>query len=282
MQAIIISTYKNPEYLQRLIDFFSKKYHVFVHLDSKSKIQTSFFKHKKNVHIYKKYRICWGSYNHLLAILFLLREAMKYSDINYFHIISGSDLPVKKIEDYDKFENNQQIYMEHLKLPQDLNFLRRYQYGTRFPNMDQRARLVKIVNQVYQVFKRPNKLLGGTFTDSQIYKGLIWLSLPRNAVEYVFKYNEKNDFLKNIYHVSLPEEIFFQTILENSYFKKYIAKNNLVYNDWTKKRNGSLPAILDSSDYMKIISSDSYFARKIDPVISKDLIDSISKNINNF
>lgn len=250
-------------------------------MDSKSKIQTSFFKHK-NVHIYKKYRICWGSYNHLLAILFLLREAMKYSDINYFHIISGSDLPVKKIEDYDKFENNQQIYMEHLKLPQDLNFLRRYQYGTRFPNMDQRARLVKIVNQVYQVFKRPNKLLGGTFTDSQIYKGLIWLSLPRNAVEYVFKYNEKNDFLKNIYHVSLPEEIFFQTILENSYFKKYIAKNNLVYNDWTKKRNGSLPAILDSSDYMKIISSDSYFARKIDPVISKDLIDSISKNINNF
>lgn len=122
----------------------------------------------------------------------------------------------------------------------------------------------------------------GEFEYSQIYKGLVWLSLPTEAAEYVLNYTEKNNFLDSMYHVTIPEEFYFQTILENSKFKNNIAKDNLIYNDWNHKKYGSLPAILDENDYARVVSNDYFFARKIDPKISKKLISRISVEINNF
>lgn len=282
MQAILISAYKDPEYLKRLITFFDKDFQVFVHLDKKSEINPEDIRLNSNVYVYKKFLVNWGGYNHLRAIIFLLQKALE-KNVSYIHIISGSDIPVKKIKDFNKFENCKKIYMEHIKVV-DLNsdvINRRYQYGNRLPNIDPRKRSVRIINKLYEITHKP-KFNIGEFNFNQLYKGLIWLSLPRNAAEYVMKYIKKNKFMDKMKYITVPEEFIFQTILENSLFQSYIASNNLVFNDWSKPRNGSLPAILDETDYSKIVNKSYFFARKIDTQKSKRLIDKISKNINNF
>lgn len=283
MQAVVISAYKDSNYLQRLINFFQDEFKVFIHIDKKSSINIEDLDFNSNVSIYKKYKINWGSYKHLLAILFCLREVIKYPDIKYIHIISGGDIPVKQIKDFKKFENSNKIFMEHIKVTElnDPFIKKRYEYGTRFPNLDSRKKLIRIVNKLYQMTHRPKKKIGD-YSENQLYKGLIWMSLPKDALNYVLAHSEKYNVLDSIKNVTIPEEFYFQTILMNSDFRNNISSNNITYNDWTKERHGSLPAILDETDFSKIEAGNYYFARKIDSSVSKELIKKISKNINEF
>ena len=284
MQAILISAYKDRDYLQRLVNFFRRDFEVFVHIDKKSQIDPQDIQTNSNVHIFKKYVVNWGSINHLKAIFFLLQEALKIDkNISYIHIISGGDIPVRKLSEFKKFENSKIIYMEHLKVT-ELNsplINRRYNYGNRLPNKDARKRYVRLINKIYEVTHKPKSNIG-KFNYHQLYKGLIWLSLSREAAMYVVNYEKENKFINDLKYITVPEEFYFQTILENSYLKPHIASNNLVFNDWSKPRNGSLPAILDETDYDDIVHGPYFFARKIDKKISRKLIDKISKEINNF
>ena len=56
-----------------------------------------------------------------------------------------------------------------------------------------------------------------------VYKGVIWCSLPRDAASYALDFiRKKPSFLRNLSHVSIPEEFFFQTIFMNSDFKNNV------------------------------------------------------------
>ncbi len=70
---------------------------------SKSKINPEEIKISKNVYVYKTFLINWGSLNHLRAILFLMQKALK-KEISYFHIISGADIPVKRLSEFSQFK----------------------------------------------------------------------------------------------------------------------------------------------------------------------------------
>ena len=85
--------------------------------------------------------------------------------------------------------------------------------------------------------------------------------------------------MKDLYSCYLPEELFFQTLFMNSKdWKDRIIKDNLRYTDW-HKRNGSIPAVLDMSDYDKIAASTCCFARKVDSKISWDLIERLQADM---
>lgn len=77
-----------------------------------------------------------------MAVLFCLREIVKNPNIKYIHIISGGDIPVRSIEEFKKLENSNKIFMEHIKVTElkDPFIKKRYEYGTRFPNLDSRKK----------------------------------------------------------------------------------------------------------------------------------------------
>lgn len=270
MQAILITAYKNQDYLKKLIRFFSIKYKVYVHLDKKSKIQRDSSLLNKNVTVIKKYIVNWGGLNHLLAILDLLEMALSDEQVKYIHIISGQDIPVKPLADFSNFEDDSNIYMEcnnvnDIKNPK---IKWRYTIGTMFPNMDNRKKWIQIINYFHNIGNRRNKI--DNFVD--IYKGLVWCSFPASAGKYILKYCNNEKFMQEWKRITIPEEFFFQTILKNSNFSSRIKNNNLRYNDW-HYRNGSEPAFLDTTDIKKIEGGNYFFARKIDPKISAKLID---------
>lgn len=95
------------------------------------------------------------------------------------------------------------------------------------------------------------------------------------AVRYAADYKKHSKgFGHALKFCSIPEEFFFQTLFMNSKYADYVVKNHLRYTDW-EYRNGSKPAILDTTDFDKIKKSDRFFARKIDEKISGELISKI-------
>lgn len=62
MQAIVITAYKSLKSLQNLVEFFSMKMKVFVHIDLKSNISIDILKRRfENTYFLKKYEVEWGA-----------------------------------------------------------------------------------------------------------------------------------------------------------------------------------------------------------------------------
>lgn len=285
MQAFLITAYKNQEQLVKLIQSLNENALIYVHIDKKSKELSLDELQKlqlKNTQFISKYNIPWGGYTHLLAILTLIRMALADERIHYIHTISGQDIRIKTWEYIEnRFATCENIYMTCTH-SQDLPPKTRQRYEKRIVTSrgTHISGLVKKLNKYYKKLQKKLHLSWNTIKPfDDVYKGMIWCSMPRIAAEYALDFCKKNPvFLRTLKHVTLPEEFFFQTIFMMSDYKKYVIKDNLRYTEWTK-RYGSRPAILDERDFEQIIESDSIFARKIDPEISKELIKKVETHL---
>jgi hypothetical protein len=119
-QALLITAYKDLPFLSLLLDYFDEDFDFYIHIDRKCKENDTFLKKDPRVHIYKKYQIEWGGSNHIFAIVLLIQEACKTQKYGYFHLITGSDLPVKPLSVFKQFfeEHRQDNFIEYFKLPQ--------------------------------------------------------------------------------------------------------------------------------------------------------------------
>ena len=94
--AYMIMAHENIEQLKILLELLDDEDNeIYLHIDSKSDMSSDglvdILQHSA-LHAYKKFRIYWGHISVAACQLFLLREAVKtYHD--YYHLISGSDLP---------------------------------------------------------------------------------------------------------------------------------------------------------------------------------------------
>ena len=208
--------------------------------------------------------------------------AVADDEITYIHIISGQDFPVKGAGDFEKyFENSDKIYMTCIgqeRFPDVIN--ERLYYPVLNSNWDSRKRIVRVINYVTKFLQKSVKIKRTTLGDfSCIYKGMVWISIPKEVAGYVLNYIQINSrFMRDLQHTLIPEEFFFQTLLTNSKYSEKIVNNNLRYTDWTTRYN-SRPAYLDETDFDKINSTDVFFARKIDSDISRKLILALKKSV---
>ena len=112
--AIMMLVHKNEHQTQRLINHLSQDFDVLVHIDKRSKLNIV---ERENVFIYKKYRTYWGSFNQIIATLYLLEKAFEKGYDRYL-LISAQDLPIKTNEEIKYFfENNDKEYLDIGKIP---------------------------------------------------------------------------------------------------------------------------------------------------------------------
>lgn len=275
-QAIIITVYKNWEYLEKLVRMLYLEFDIYIHVDKKSKeIQNNeitILETKYKCNVIKKYEICWGGINHLYAVIDLLKLAIKRSYL-YYHIISGEDIPVCSKKDMlARFSNDDMIYITLNETTTMWN--ERYKYYYFLKNKDLRIRKYKWTNNLLLLIQKVCKICRNHIgQERHIYKGYLYSSLPYYAVEYVLEYiAQNNDFLKDLSYCLIPEEFFFQTILGNSQYRDKIAKKCLRYSVWEYK-HGSIPGYLDENDIKQIDEGDFVFARKVNFKYSDKLIE---------
>lgn len=287
MQAFLITAYKDEQQLIKLISRLNVMGNVYVHIDKKSK-EIDINRLRKleltNVHFFSKYKIYWASVNHVYAVLDLMRIALSNPQNEYFHIISGQDYPVKSCEDFEEKFNEKchEIYMSCSgKNIYNEGVVERFRYWYPITKRNPKTLWVRGINKVLLSIQ---KVLGisfekiGEFAD--IYKGMIYVSGPRDAFEYVLDYFDTHrDFAGRIKHIRIAEEFVFQTILMNSKFGSDIVPSNLRYNDW-ENGNGMSPAFLSEESFQSITEGEFYFARKLESGTSDRLIQMIDLRVD--
>ena len=280
-QAVLITAYKNFDYLESLVSNLSKFFSVYIHIDTTSTEikdrEINYLNEKYECNCFAKYKCCWGGYNNLLAYIELLRVS-HFNHHSYYHIISGEDIPVKPHSYFKEFfSNNNKIYIS-LNKANGNTWEERYKYYYPLVNKDPHKRINRRINStlIYlQKLLKVNRMRIGQEKD--IYKGYVFGSLPDDAVHYVLNYVDNNPiFLKDLSKTFIPEEFFFQTILGNSDYKPRIASDCLRYSVWEYK-NGSIPGYLDMTDYSEICENNYLFARKVSYKTSKELINKLNK-----
>jgi len=114
----------------------------------------------------------------------------------------------------------------------------------------------------------------------QCYAGSQWFSLNRRAAEYLPKFQKTPAaaaLIKHFRGIWFSEECYFQTALCNAPHLK-IDTDNQVYLDWSQYQFH--PKTLTLEDLPALAASPAHFARKLDPVISADLLDALDKIID--
>jgi Core-2/I-Branching enzyme len=286
--GVLITAYNNLGHLHDLIKSFDSDFLIYIHLDKKSRISggdvSELMKIPTVKLVSREYNVNWGSWNFLKCILLLCREALKEPDIAYLHLISGHDYPVKNMGNIKKFlEDNPGDYIDYfevLKSEWKTEWMGRLSYYGLYDLLNTKSLLGrKIINGFILLQKKLRLVRSIPKELPTLYGGLGWWSLRRSSVGYIVDWTDKHPiFMERLRFTFAPDEIFFQTILLNAPFNDTGVNNNLRFSDWAI-RNGNRPAILDETDFERIVNSDALFARKFDFPISTQLKQMIDDNI---
>lgn len=266
MQAFIITAYHNGELLERNLRLFAKEFRCFVHIDSGSQMNNQSYLSRlneiENVKAISKYKINWGSYLHMMAILELLKMAMEDEEITRVHIISGEDIPIKSIEEFSRFFEEENRYKNFIELTdiREMPVMRlryeKYHFQHIFNRQSSNV-LVKYTDKVirqiqYHIpFKRKTKFA---------YKGLVWSSLSIEGVRRVVEYITPKR-IKILKYCETAEEFMIQNALMGSDLEDTVVTDKLRYNDWSNCKTG--PKVLTMEYYDDIKETNAFFARKI-------------------
>lgn len=277
-QAILITAYKNIPHLRRIVDYFDDDFEVFIHIDKKCREDYVFLREMSHVHLFDRYRIAWGDVNHLKAILLLMHEAYRHDDLEYFHLITGSDYPALPLTDFKCFceHHKHDNFVEHFPLPHpdwgEEGGMDRIRYYWVQPSYR-----VKHGRFVYKFIKLQRILgidRGFNFFVGRLYGGGTYWSVSREAVGQALDYIDRHpDYLRRFRMTSIAEEICLPSLwagigmpMHNDY-KRYI--------DWGP--DGGNPQTLTEKDYDNIVNSGALFARKMASGDSDKLIELLDK-----
>lgn len=210
---------------------------------------------------------------------------MEDKDNGYFHLITGQDILIKPLCQLYKFFDNHYgeefIDCGNNLIRQDekgyLIGLNRSQYYHLFDFLNYRGNRLHRQLEKYFVKTQIALHLKRKWPFPNYYKGLGWFSLTRGAVEEIEKYIQLHR--KVVDFTFAPDEVIFQSIILNSDKNYKVVNNNLRFTLWSNEGEVGSSDILTEQHYQSLIETDAFFARKVDPERSKNLIELMNKYI---
>lgn len=265
-QAFLITAYKDFDWIEKTVDIYtSGGIDCYIHMDKKTRMPkefTDWAAEKEGVFLYSRYKINWGSYKHISAVLFLIKEALKNGQYDYFHIISGNSFITRPIGEvaaffektpdanYIQMDDLDEIDVDHAIDPWFIyyHFLHWYDKKTEFGN-----------NFDYYFLKVQSRL--GIRRKLRFrYHGLFYSHLSRPFIDYALEFVEKNPwYLRQLKTCNIGEEFFFHNMIMDSPYKDTVKNTSLFYNKWSP---GGVAQFLTEEDYDILMKEDYLFARK--------------------
>ena len=278
--AYLITAHNNFQALEKLISLLDDpRNDIYMNLDKKAKkVNKNGFKTKNSsLYFIKRINVRWGGFSQIKCELSLLKAAYK-KNYDYYHLLSGADLPLKT-QDYihDFFIKNKGKEFIHFD---------NYQYDNTnnerimFYHFFQNTKHTKIKSRLRIKLLNFQKMIGINRIKSVktgFQKGSNWFSITDNFAGYILS-NEK--WVKKVFRFTrCADEIFVQTLAWNSIYRENLYNkefnNNYLscmrYIDW----NRGNPYIWRNEDYDELINSEYLFARKFDYNTDKDIINRI-------
>ena len=273
-QAYLLTAYKDFDAVYELASFLCEEDYVYIHVDKKS-TQLSEPELEKlnalaNCVAYKEYDIAWGGYNHVKALLSLMKRAVENPDVSYIHMLTGEDYLLKSPSKiHEQFIEDEHIYLSYIA-ERDFNeaVKKRYYYYNFFQDKNVKNKILWLIQDFTVLLQKKIGIKRkGLGEFDEIFKGLVYISMPVTAAKDILTYLTSHpDYEKDLYRCQLPEEFFFHTLLLNDEFcggkwKSHIIDRELRYMNWERGDGGS-PVYLEDSDFKELAKSNCVFARK--------------------
>ena len=224
---------------------------------------------RSSLRLIRRRRSPWGSPVFIDVMLALLQAAAE-GEHQYYHLLSGVDLPLKSQSEIhaffqehvgEEFLNYQHPVVDSDTLHHRLGLYHLpYKKGDALPNLLNRA------SEKLQTLLRVDRLRHCPFI---FQKGHLWFSITHGFAAYVLEQAPK---YRPWFRLSVcGDELFFHTIMVNSPFDKYrympeAYDNPLAiqrYIDW-ERSDGSSPYTYTMEDYEALAAAPHLFARKFD------------------
>lgn len=290
--AYLILAHKNETQLRKLVELLDhNRNDIYIHLDSKfNGLNPDEWKdatrHSRLIFLKNRINVNWGGVSIMRAELALLKRAIEDGHHDYYHLLSGMDLPIKtQTEIHNFFDAN--LGKEFINLWEfKKSTLSRFRYYTIFPEGEGSFK-TRIVNHI---FKGLQMIFGFRINKNiNFYFGSQWFSITQELAKYVI---DKEAWLEKVFqHTSTCDEIFMPTLVCNSHFKdnlyeaapvknqKEINLANMRFIDWSRGESVRHPWTFRSDDMALLESVPHLWARKFDETIDSEIIDKIYKKL---
>lgn len=266
MQAMIITAYKDYEGLSRMVAALSARALCFVHIDRKSGItqaQTGQLNAMPGVRAIRRYAVNWGSVYHLMALLELCRMALEDERVTHLHLISAQDFPLISADEFERrFEGDTRIHMQSLRTADYPELAHRFEHYHFMHLLNYRDPSERVQSWVGRL-DRWQDALHIRRRLSLPRKGLVWLSLPREAARFAAESPQGRRLLRRLRTTYIPEEFYFQNVFAGTPWEERVTGDALRFSIWDEPQRG-LPAVLGEGDLARADASGCVFARKVE------------------
>ena len=222
--AYLIMAHNEWELLNTLLSLIDDpRNDIFLHIDKKVKTMPDLYqpKHSNLYFTHKRYDVRWGDVGQVHSEMHLFRTAFEHGPYQYYHKLSGVDLPIKTqdyIHDFfDKHEGKEFIGFFTLTnfIKGDIErkrrryyFLMRWNYRTPFV-AKWKVTLAKIVR--HAALKIQDILHVDRGNELTFRTGHNWVSLTGDAVKYLL---DQEDFINRRFaHTTCGDEMYKHSIL---------------------------------------------------------------------
>ena len=270
--AYCIIAHNEPDIFQKLISLLDFPYNdIFVHIDKTVNIepfkratcnysQIKFLQHRR--------RCRWGTLDMVKVELDLLKEACEFNQYNYYHILSGVDLPIKTQEYLHTLLDNNSPHYNYIgfvdnELCKDaINYRTSfYHFITRRPGDGIINSFLSFINSLsIGVQKKIGIQRSFPFT---LYKGAVWMSLTDDFCHFLI--NMRGTILRCFRWTRCTDEIIVQSAFMASPFKESL--HNPTADEYTQCMreidwDRGAPYNWRDEDYDYLMNSNKWFARK--------------------
>lgn len=293
--AYLIMAYNQFYILEKLLQLVDdERNDIFIHIDKKVKnFDFNYFKKlvkKSNVFFTDRYDIRWADISQTMGIITLLEESKKKGKYRYYHLLSGSDLPLKnQNEIHDFFYNNDKEYIHFCSTENRINNMYKYNVYwlfTRYLRGNIKSKILRALNKISRCLQEKLLNINRCKNDKLDIKiGANWFSITDKLVDYIL--SNKDWILYRYKNTMCSDESFIQTLVYNSsIFKNRLSRQGeeddnylacMRYVDWTRGK----PYVWQIDDFDELMESSYLFARKFDITKDKVIIDKIYNTLIN-
>ena len=249
--------------LQRLISALdAPECDFYVHIDNKVKLLPELTAKAGKLTILKdRIDVRWGSVSQIKCEIGLLKEAAKNGNHDYYHIISGTTLPLRPIPEIDAFFGNNAGKFILSGFCKDLPYqetLKVHRFNLFLHNYASDGFKGKLSQVLWKSSIAVQRILGIEINKNRsFYKASNWLSLTQEAVDYVL--SREKEILKTYRYSFCGDEYFIPSELMASPLKDKVV-NSEKYLLHNISRSNASTYHLD--EYAGLCESGYLFARK--------------------
>ena len=285
--AYLITAYEDRRQLEQLLSLLDDaRNDIYLQVDSNGTLRTNgLVVDRSALTVLPPFPIFWGGYSFIQAQLDLLAAASR-GGYHYYHVLTGSDLPlVSQDRVHERLENSDIEYVDFTPEYHPFAHWKAAYYHLLVEHrLYRRHRSFRLVGHALVKIQAALGVDRSRRSGESYYHGSSYFSITHGFAEYILTHQP---WVKRTFHHTLAcDEVYVQTLLMKSPFRgrlpdpDSVKVANLRHIDW-KRREKNSPRTFRMVDYdaLKEASQDCLFARKFRTAVDREITDTIVRRL---